>query len=135
MNATMRREILRFLLVGSITAGIDFLTYITLLYFSGVPSASKGLAFVVGTTCAYFMNRFWTFDAAQIETRTVPRFILVYAISLFVNVGVNETVLFLGAGLPGIITGAFVIATGISATMNFIGMKFIVFAPKSISQG
>ncbi len=48
--------------------------------------------------------------------------------TLAVNVAVNAGVVWLlGAGRLGLVAG-FLVATGLSATLNFLGMKFLVFS-------
>jgi putative flippase GtrA len=125
-KSTAKKELGKFLIVGSSTVVVDYVSYMSALLVGVNTPVAKTFGFLVGTTCAYFANRFWTFDAAKTEKSTVIPFLSVYAVSLVVNVGVNQTLVSLFS-FPGSLTGAFIAATGISATMNFIGMKFFVF--------
>jgi putative flippase GtrA len=54
-------------------------------------------------------------------------FTLLYLSTLIVNVVSNEIVLKLTSQINGSLMIAFLIATSLSATLNFIGMKYIVF--------
>ncbi|WP_204271600.1 GtrA family protein, partial [Escherichia coli] len=56
------------------------------------------------------------------------RFVAVYLTTLLVNVGANTaTVAVMGHDRIGLAT-AFLVATAISAALNFIGMKYLVFS-------
>jgi putative flippase GtrA len=121
-------ELARFLVVGVTAVAIDFATYRLLLAASMGVALAKALGFVAGAIFAYIANRDWTFRAAG-GTWVLLRFSLLYAASLGCNVAANAGVL---AVLPPGEIGrlaAFVSATLLSATINFVGMKFLVFRP------
>lgn len=122
------REVAVFLIVGALTVLIDFLVY-QLLVRSGVISVtfSKGGGFLAGTLFAYFANRFWTFGRTQHRPGTPWRFVLLYAMTLAANVTVNALFLQLLIDLRSAVHVSFVVATGISASLNFVGMKWFVF--------
>jgi putative flippase GtrA len=94
----IRRELAIFLVVGTLTVVIDFLTYRGLIWAQllGVDSA-KGIGFLTGTVFAYFANRFWTFGHKVHAVGSAWRFIVVYSLTLGTNVLVNS---FLIAWLP-----------------------------------
>jgi putative flippase GtrA len=119
----IRRELGQFLLVGGLTVLIDYLVYSTLSWWQ---ATSIGLA-KGGTLFAYLANRFWTFGHKSHARGSLLRFALLYAVTLLTNVTVNELVLGGHFDFQGSAPIAFVIATGVSATMNFIGMKLFVF--------
>ncbi len=131
----LKRELAIFLVVGLLTVAIDFGIYRILIYSNLLSSngfnIAKGVGFIGGTIFAYFANRFWTFNQQTTGKGSVTRFVLVYLLSLTANIAVNYlsiswlTPLVL---MPEyILLLAFLFATGISATLNFIGMKFFVF--------
>jgi len=86
----IRRELAIFLIVGTLTVMIDFLTYRGLVWAQllGVDSA-KGLGFLIGTVFAYFANRFWTFGHKAHAVGSAWRFIILYSLTLAANVLVN----------------------------------------------
>jgi putative flippase GtrA len=86
----IRRELAIFLVVGTLTVMIDFLTYRGLIWAQllGVDSA-KGLGFLIGTVFAYFANRFWTFGHKAHAVGSAWRFIILYSLTLTANVLVN----------------------------------------------
>jgi putative flippase GtrA len=87
----IRRELAIFLVVGTLTVVIDFLTYRGLIWAQllGVDSA-KGIGFLTGTVFAYFANRFWTFGHKVHAVGSAWRFIVVYSLTLGTNVLVNS---------------------------------------------
>ncbi|PZO59632.1 MAG: GtrA family protein [Phormidesmis priestleyi] len=130
-NRSSREEILRFLLVGSSTVLVDLAIYIVLLTWLN-PSTAKGISFICGTIYAYQANRLWTFSSGSGSLLQVVKFSAVYGFNLAVNVSLNAVVLSLLAQLTGRLGQlntliAFIIATGVSAVLNFLGMKFFVF--------
>lgn len=130
-----RQQILRFLAVGATTALIDFATYASLYFVFGLSrSFAKALGFLCGTFFAYFANRIFTFAGTNAGAASVLSFCLLYAVSLGVNVAVNEAAFWV-LGIIAVpinvrVGAAFVVATAVSATCNFIGMKLVVFTAR-----
>lgn len=124
----MKREISIFLVVGTLTVLIDLALYRGLLALGTPLSVAKAAGFIIGTVFAYLANRFWTFGNRGAQSNEIERFILVYGISLIVNVGINTAALALLPAEPEFIHLAFLLATGASACTNFAGMKLFVFA-------
>ena len=120
-------EVTRFLIVGGTTVLIDLIFYFTLIYMGFDTSLSKGISFSVGTVFAYFANRNYTFQSSMGGFFRFTVFTLLYLSTLVVNVFSNEIVLTLTIQINGSLMIAFLIATSLSATLNFIGMKYIVF--------
>ena len=125
----IRQELIRFLLVGVTTVLVDFLTYQALLWAAVLDiDMAKALAFFTGTMFAYVANRHVTFAHRQPVRASALRFGLLYALTLGLNVGVNHL---LRQSLPSSVWAihiAFLVATALSATTNFLGMKFLVFS-------
>ena len=122
-----KRQISIFLFVGCLTVGLDFAIYRG-LSFSFLISASlaKTIGFIGGCVFAYFANRYWTFNQKITRSGSFWRFSLVYAVSLIVNVSINQSILSASEN-PEVIYIAFLIASGVSAILNFVGMKSFVF--------
>lgn len=116
----------RFLLVGTTTVLVDAAAYV-LLGWAGVPvDLAKALSFLTGAVFAYFANWRFTFGSRRSRWSEVL-FVVIYALALLLNVGVNAAVrAWLGSDTVGA-TAAFLIATGLSAAWNFIGMSLFVF--------
>ena len=129
IDSRTRRQTLRFLVSGLAATGADFATYmgmVHLLFEGGGPDTAKTLSYILGTTVAFLLNKFWTFESTQRSAREVISFIALYAMSWILNVGVNHVVLGVAGGAVMEIV-AFVMATGCSTVTNFIGQKFWVF--------
>ena len=129
----IKREIVIFLIVGSLTVLLDFITYrgLVSLHLLNV-DLSKAIGFITGTVFAYFANRFWTFNHRSHIAGSAWRFIIVYTITLGTNVLINSVALTGLASVMAAVQIAFLLATGVSATLNFIGMKYFVFKAKPI---
>ena len=125
-------EVTRFLIVGGTTVLIDLIFYFILIYTGFDTPLSKGISFSIGTVFAYFANRNYTFKSSTAGFFKFSVFTLLYLSTLVVNVVSNEIVLNLTSQIYGSLMIAFIIATSLSATLNFIGMKYIVFKQKRI---
>ena len=124
----VKREFFIFLIVGLLTVAVDFIAYRGFIWseLAGIHMA-KGLSFGVGTMFAYLANRFWTFSDKAHASGALVRFIILYAVTLGLNVFVNSSILTILDHTPAAFYVAFVIATATSACLNFLGMKFFVF--------
>lgn len=131
----IKGELTIFLVIGTLTVLIDFSTYRGLVEL-GVISVdfAKGISFLVGTTFAYFANRMWTFGHNNHAPGSAWRFILLYAATLGANVGVNALMLHIFAKAAFAVQLAFLVATGISAVLNFLGMKWFVFKTSPMTE-
>jgi putative flippase GtrA len=131
----IRREAGVFLVVGGITVLVDFACYTVLQSGGGLPvDVSKGMGFLIGTAFAYFANRHWTFGHREAGRGSAWRFALLYSVTLAVNVLVNAICLYVLSDRPWSKSAAFVLATGASAVLNFLGMKYLVFRGNSASK-
>lgn len=122
------RELLIFIIVGSLTVLLDFSIYRGLVFTHLVKvDSAKAIGFLAGTVFAYFANRFWTFSLNQSNMGQVWRFILLYCMTCAVNVLINTAALFALETVSFAMPVAFILATGVSASLNFVGMKFFIF--------
>ena len=122
-----RQQLNRFLVVGSLTVLVDYAAYRLFLFLSAGVDVSKTLGFLSGTVFAYFANRHFTFRSTAPHGRQLVRFLAVYLSTLAANVAVNAFALNALSRVGFAVTLAFVIATAVSATLNFVGMKYWVF--------
>ena len=131
----IKRELAVFLVVGSLTVLIDFLIYRGLVWTDWMTvDKAKAIGFLAGTLFAYFANKVWTFGHQEHAPNSAWRFVLLYAITLGANVLVNAGCLVLISTLPIAVPVAFLIATGMSAVLNFIGMKLFVFKASNLTE-
>lgn len=130
----IKRELAIFLLVGATTVLLDFVSYRGLIGFEVMPiDMAKATGFLIGTLFAYFANRFGTFGHKPHVPGSAWRFAVLYASTLGANVLINALALKLFADAIAAIALSFLVATGVSATLNFLGMKFFVFRPSPAS--
>lgn len=131
----IKRELAIFLFVGTLTVLIDFVSYRSLVVFEVMAiDMAKATGFLIGTLFSYFTNRFWTFGQKRHLPGSAWRFAVLYASTLGANVLINSLALKLFADENWPIQLAFLVATGVSASLNFLGMKFFVFRPGPTSE-
>ena len=130
----IRRELTIFLIVGTLTVLLDFAVYRGLVTWVATDvDAAKGISFLSGTVFAYFANRHWTFGQKTAPAGSAWRFAVLYATTLAANVVLNAGVLAALADTSHSYAAAmavqlaFLLATAVSAVLNFFGMKFFVF--------
>ncbi len=107
---------------------VDYLVYrgLVLTGLAGV-NICKAAGFLVGSVFAYVVNRLWTFGDRLHHAGSWVRFGVLYAATLLINTYINAVVLSSSSSFVGSVELAFVTATGVSATLNFLGMNYFVF--------
>jgi putative flippase GtrA len=123
----LHNQVGRFLVVGITTVLIDFVIYILLLFFDFETDLSKAASFSGGAIFAYFANRGYTFKSQRKGLLSFALFSTLYILTLGVNVSMNELILSVFGKTQLFIIFAFIVATGLSAAINYIGMKYIIF--------
>lgn len=121
------KQLYKFLLIGSITVLIDFTTYRGMAVFYPNVSFAKSLGFALGTGFSFFANRNITFKVRNDFCSHLIKFALLYLISMLINVLINGISLDFFSKSDIKVQISFILATLISATINFIGMKYLVF--------
>ena len=121
MNILMK-QIQRFIFAGLSAVFTDLIGYITLLNFLNHDFA-KTISFILGSIVAFIINKYWTFERHLRSLNEIIKFILLYGTTLGLNIFTNRFSL----DLTDMIFLSFLIATGLSTVVNFIGQKFWVF--------
>lgn len=122
LNATTKKQFVRYVVSGVFAVAVDFGIYLFLNSYLDY-GLSKAISFMSGTTVAYLLNRFWTFETKVFLARQLFKFLLLYGISLVVNVLINMVVL----KLTNHVMLGFLISSAVSIVINFSGQKFWVF--------
>ena len=120
-----RRQLLRFVVIGSTSVLIDLLCYHLLTRNGMSPSPAKGVAYLIGMLFGFMGNKFWTFRSASKSLAEPIIFVLLYTVTLGVNVGINALALMVFGSEAKLL--AFLIATGVTTVLNFVGMKLLAF--------
>jgi|GEM_PF-461043 putative flippase GtrA len=123
----LEHEAIRFLIVGGATVFVDLVCYFVLVSLDYDTHLSKGISFSAGTIFAYFANSNYTFQGSKGNSFIFFIFCLLYLSTLVINIVTNEIVLESMGRTNISFVFAFVIATMLSAILNFIGMKYYVF--------
>jgi len=118
----IKKELLRFLIAGFSAVGTDLVVYY-LLSAHFEEALAKGVSFFAGTIVAYIINKYWTFEQKEKSYSEIVKFGILYLTSLAVNVFVNQLILEQFEHK----LFAFIIATGTSTCINFVGQKWWVF--------
>jgi len=117
-----KKEIKRFFVAGISATTIDLIAYYFLLSFVSYDKA-KAVSFFLGTIVAFVINKYWTFEKHDKSYKELIMFGVLYATTLGANVITNKIIL----ENTKIVFLSFLIATGISTVLNFIGQKWWVF--------
>jgi putative flippase GtrA len=121
-----RRQIARFLVVGSASVAVDLGIYALLTAVTPLAwGLSKGLSYAAGVVVGFFGNKFWTFESARKSAAEPAMYLLLYALTLLLNIGCNQLALTVLGSEQKLL--AFIFATGVTMVTNFLGMKFVTF--------
>jgi putative flippase GtrA len=122
-------QLVRFVLVGGLSAVVDYGIYQLLLHLDLHASLAKAISFVCGTTTAYLLNKRFTFNAPSGGgAGRFTGFLLLYGSTFFVNVGVNALALHLvPTDVPWQTTICWVIAQACATTINFLVLRTVIF--------
>jgi putative flippase GtrA len=128
-------QLVRFGLIGGFCALLDLGTYQALRAagLDNVPweDVARAISFVVGTTTAFFLNRKFTFAGGRRNgAGQVGGFVLLYAVTFLVAVGMNRWMLYLLPQSAWESTLAWVISQGTATVINFVMLKWVVFREK-----
>lgn len=125
----MKKQLKRFIIVGSATVAIDYLIYQILVITFGYNYYFKGISFATGAVFSYISNSLFSFEQKRLSKRQLIKFMITYIISLLANVHINSMVLNMNwqAFEYMSLYVSFVAATSTSTMLNFLLMNFYVF--------
>lgn len=121
-----RRQLSRFLVVGSASVLVDLSAYRILATDAGLPLyVAKGISYLLGVGVGFVGNKWWTFRSSRRSVSEPLSYLALYAVTLLVNIGCNQAVLtILGTHATAL---AFFVATGLTTVLNFFGMRRFTF--------
>lgn len=120
-----RKQLLRFLVVGGTSVAVDFVVYRWLAAVAVPPDAAKGGSYLAGVVVGFFGNKWWTFESARRSAAEPLLYLALYAVTLAVNVACNRAALAVLGSQATLL--AFLLATGVTTVLNFLGMKKLAF--------
>ena len=125
------KELKYFLILGILTVLIDSLVYSLSRKIIINNTQAKAFGFISGTVFAFLANRNITFRNHDNIWGHIYKFLILYSGTLFINVIINNYLLNWFTDFQYKVQQSFLIATLISAIINFIGMKYFVFFIKN----
>ena len=121
------KNFIYFLFFGVLTVSIDYFVYTFFYHNFFGNSISKSIGFLMGTLFSFYSNKKYNYKIKGNTYRYLINFLLLYSMTLFFNVFINKILILILSNNLYRIQLSFLIATVISATMNFLGMNFLVF--------
>jgi putative flippase GtrA len=143
------KQVSKFAFVGMLAVLTDLAAYGALLHLlpeSALPGTlgnealAKTLSFLCGLMVTYHFNKRWTWRRTDRNNRRLVNFMMLYGVSLGLNVAINTGMLALLHGVDGLAwvphkyLVAFLAATGSCAVFNFLGQKFWIFRHKEAGE-
>ncbi len=145
-----KKQLTKFAFIGGLAVLTDLACYYLFLQLfpdDAFPrpldneAVAKTLSFLCGLSVTYQLNKRWTWRRRDRSNRRLVKFLMLYGVSLILNVSMNS--LFLAvlhqndvfAAVPHKYLVAFVGATGICSVFNFIGQKFWIFKEEPVGLG
>ncbi len=130
-----RKQMIRFLFVGGSSVSVDLLCYAFLLGSMDRVSA-KGIAYAAGVIVGFAGNKLWTFESRRKSYSEPAIYVFVYGITLVLNMATNSLVCDIVTPWIRSDTAtqllAFLIATGVTTVLNFLGLKYVAFRQSQI---
>ena len=114
---------IKFLITGGSSTLIDFIIYYLLSFKINI-SISKMVSMSCACVYSFFINKKWTFS---FKGKTDRFLVTKYIVSQFLNILINTFTNTLVYNISGMKIVAFIIATGIAMTFNYLFQNYIVF--------
>ncbi|MEV7093177.1 GtrA family protein [Amycolatopsis sp. NPDC051045] len=133
-------QLIRFALIGGFCALIDLGTYTLLTQVAGMATSpwvdiARAISFIVGTTTAFFLNRKFTFAGGRRDGKAqVGSFVLLYTVTFFVAVGVNQLMLQVLPESAWQHTLCWAVSQATATVINFVMLKWVVFREPSTEE-
>ena len=123
----LSNQIVRFLIVGGITFGLDMAVLVILIdYFEVYYLFSAAAGFIIGSALNYVLSIMFVFHSGRFNRRTNE--FIVFIILTLVGVLLNHGVMYLGHGIILINYKVVKVVSLVIVTIfNFLIKKFIVF--------
>jgi putative flippase GtrA len=135
MTTRVRDQLSSFILGGLIAVTLDWGSFFFLIQFCGIsPNISKPISFLVGTVFAFYYNGIFSFQS-NLGKSQFMRHLILYTFSMTINFVVFTLSMRFS---PTFLVPKFLLslglATSLSMTINFAGMRNWVFRSKEFSK-
>ena len=121
---SIKKEIVRSSIAGTIVGATDYGSYYLLFHFLPF-SLSKAISCLLAGIVAYWFNKYWVFQYSTLTSRSeIGRYIVINFLGLGVNVLTNQVVLNI---FSGAILFALVSASMLTGLFTFVCFKLWVF--------
>lgn len=130
----MVRKLFRFGLVGIAGAAFDYGSRAFLISVSVDPTVARGLSYAIGSTVAYLLNSYYTFDGERSQ-REKLRATVSYVICFFCAVVVDHLLRMLFPSFEHILFVSWVASQAVATTLNFLLQNFWVFKKSGSRMG
>jgi putative flippase GtrA len=127
----LKEDSFRFVVVGVSAVAIDFTLYMWLVAIDVPTYLSRGISYFITLLYAYFLNTYYAFKIGEITWSLFFRYWSLYGLVLTFNILLNEALLLLFNKEQSAIVVIYLFVTGVSAIMNFFGLKHYVFSKQS----
>jgi putative flippase GtrA len=122
----------RFGIIGAISVGIDYSIYSGLVFLDLNMLIAKGLSYLVGLVFGFSGNKYWTFKSKRTIGNEWKSYLLIYSLTLILNIYSNGIVYDLvSKARPEISTRAFILAfisaTSLTTIINYLSIRLITF--------
>jgi Predicted membrane protein len=129
LNAGFVGRIFKFGIVGVLNTIVGYGTYFILVRYNIHYSLASLISQVVGVIHSYLWNRNWTFKQSSKDSGQILRFLSVYVVTYFANLGLLAIMIekfYLGKEISGLIS------LFIMTMISFVGHNFWSFKDKKV---
>lgn len=121
-------QFLKFCLVGSESTVLNYLVFLVFLSFFGVNYLlAAALGFISGVFFGFIFNRGFTFRSHVSKSSSLPKYLLIYFLTLIINVSLLK--FFVESSLFTPVIANLILMPPI-IVLNFLGTKIIAFEDK-----
>jgi putative flippase GtrA len=135
MTTKARHQFSSFILGGLIAVTLDWGAFFVVIHFCEIsPYISKPISFLIGTVFAFYYNGIFSFQSNLGKSQFI-RHLILYTFSMTINLIVF--ILSMRFGPTYLVQKSLLslgLATSISMTINFVGMRNWVFRSKGFSK-
>ena len=124
------KNFIYFIIFGIIAVAIDYFVYIFFYHNFFNNSFSKSIGFLTGTIFSFYVNKKYNYKIIGKTYKYLSNYLLLYFSTMTLNVFVNKYLIIILLNHFYRIQISFLIATSISASINYLGMNFLVFKKK-----